>query len=400
MNQQANMFPELSTWLSCREIAGRLGIKMDRFLSAQVGGRARKLWIERNGTKPRFGETSYSHGKKTALYPPTFFRFVDEIIYQEQAVVAVSSRKWVLGGEGKKVKKIRRIDKIMDNTNASKSLCRGVLVIDMREKFGMDDFQIAHTYVKNRTGVDFIVPGSMSQPAGLAEAAHEYISNYRGYHPGPLIARLCVRPSVDKNEPVKVSEIQRIIDDTKKKLCDAQEAIAVAAKPVASEDPSVPAADTEQREQVDRAEPLTSISVPRALLNRMRRMSLDASEEEGRHVPSYEIIERMTSQPKVKDQSHFDNIREWAHVRNITIGCTVRDQFLKLTEEVGELAQAIAKDDDSSTDFVDAIGDCVVVLTILADQYGTTIERCIEHAWNEIKDRKGRVINGTWVKES
>ena len=98
--------------------------------------------------------------------------------------------------------------------------------------------------------------------------------------------------------------------------------------------------------------------------------------------------------------NHFDNIREWAHVRNITIGCTVRDQFLKLIEEVGELAQAIAKDDDSSTDFVDAIGDCVVVLTILADQHGTTIERCIEHAWNEIKDRKGRIVNGTWVKES
>lgn len=96
--------------------------------------------------------------------------------------------------------------------------------------------------------------------------------------------------------------------------------------------------------------------------------------------------------------THFDNIRAWAEARNIIGGCTSRDQFLKLTEEVGELAQAILKDDGD--EFVDAIGDCVVVLTILADQYGTTIERCIEHAWNEIKDRKGRIVNGTWVKES
>ena len=119
---------------------------------------------------------------------------------------------------------------------------------------------------------------------------------------------------------------------------------------------------------------------------------IDACASGGQGLLFDQVEQRMTN--------HFDNIREWAHVRNITIGCTVRDQFLKLIEEVGELAQAIAKDDDSSTDFVDAIGDCVVVLTILADQHGTTIERCIEHAWNEIKDRRGRVINGTWVKES
>lgn len=96
--------------------------------------------------------------------------------------------------------------------------------------------------------------------------------------------------------------------------------------------------------------------------------------------------------------THFDNIRAWAEARNIIGGCTTRDQFLKLSEEVGELAQAILKDDDA--EFVDAIGDIVVVLTILARQHGTSIERCVEAAWNEIKDRKGRIVNGTWVKES
>ena len=96
--------------------------------------------------------------------------------------------------------------------------------------------------------------------------------------------------------------------------------------------------------------------------------------------------------------TYFDNIRAWAEARNIIGGCTTRDQFLKLLEEVGELAQAILKDDGA--EFVDAIGDIVVVLTILAHQHGTSIEECVEAAWNEIKDRKGRIVNGTWVKES
>jgi hypothetical protein len=49
---------------------------------------------------------------------------------------------------------------------------------------------------------------------------------------------------------------------------------------------------------------------------------------------------------------------------------------------------------------MDGIGDAVVVLTILAAQHGVTIEECIDAAWDEIKDRKGRMIDGVFVKES
>ena len=73
-------------------------------------------------------------------------------------------------------------------------------------------------------------------------------------------------------------------------------------------------------------------------------------------------------------------------------------QFVKLIEEIGELAQGITKGRPEA--IKDGIGDAVVVLTILAAQHGVTIEDCIEMAWNEIKDRKGRMVGGVYLKES
>ena len=65
-------------------------------------------------------------------------------------------------------------------------------------------------------------------------------------------------------------------------------------------------------------------------------------------------------------------------------------------EEAGELAQAILKEDINEIE--DAIGDIVVVLTNLAHLQAMKIEDCIESAYNEIKNRKGKMQNGTFVK--
>jgi len=94
----------------------------------------------------------------------------------------------------------------------------------------------------------------------------------------------------------------------------------------------------------------------------------------------------------------FDNIRNWADKRGIYEDGDVKTQFAKLMEEVGELAQSILKEDD--VEFSDAIGDCVVVLTNLAALGGHVIEDCIDGAWRQIKNRKGKMENGTFVKES
>ena len=98
------------------------------------------------------------------------------------------------------------------------------------------------------------------------------------------------------------------------------------------------------------------------------------------------------------DQTTIELIRQWAHDRNIIEGATPQAQFVKLIEEIGELAQGIAKNRHEA--IKDGIGDAVVVLTILAAQHGLLIEDCISYAYNEIKDRKGRMVGGVYVKES
>lgn len=90
-------------------------------------------------------------------------------------------------------------------------------------------------------------------------------------------------------------------------------------------------------------------------------------------------------------------IRYWANDRNLIAEGDVTTQFLKLTEEIGELAQSIFKKQDD--EFVDALGDIVVVLTNMAAMKGVKLEHCVNSAYNVIKDRKGKMINGTFVKE-
>ena len=96
-------------------------------------------------------------------------------------------------------------------------------------------------------------------------------------------------------------------------------------------------------------------------------------------------------------KSHFDLIRQWASKRGLYKQGDPKTQALKLVEEVGETCRAILKGNQG--DIEDGIGDAVVVLTNLAHLCDTDIEHCIELAYNEIKDRKGKMDNGTFKKD-
>ena len=98
-----------------------------------------------------------------------------------------------------------------------------------------------------------------------------------------------------------------------------------------------------------------------------------------------------------KQKTQFDLIREWADERGLYENGDTKTQALKLVEEVGETCRAILKEDDD--EIVDGIGDCVVVLVNLAQLHGVMIEYCIEAAYDEIKNRKGKMANGTYVKQ-
>lgn len=94
----------------------------------------------------------------------------------------------------------------------------------------------------------------------------------------------------------------------------------------------------------------------------------------------------------------FEQIRQWAEDRNLIEGSAPEKQFLKLTEELGEVAECIAKGlpvDELKKE----IGDMMVVLTILAAQYGLDANECAAAAYDKIKDRKGRMVDGVFVKE-
>lgn len=155
------------------------------------------------------------------------------------------------------------------------------------------------------------------------------------------------------------------------------------------------------------------------------------------------------------------SIKDWAVARNLIGGSTPQKQMLKLMEEFGELAAGIAKNKPEK--IKDSIGDCAVVLVIMAHQLGfepdfsmmtkkdevvsyfnsvgvafarlgividaviifgkdkknlinshkhaceallniaselnVNFVECVDLAYNEIKDRKGRMIDGVFVKE-
>jgi len=96
--------------------------------------------------------------------------------------------------------------------------------------------------------------------------------------------------------------------------------------------------------------------------------------------------------------NRFDLIRSWANQRGLYDKGDTKTQYLKLMEEAGELGRAILKNDQD--EFVDAIGDMVVVLTNLAELGDTSIEYCTDSAYKVISKRTGKMVNGTFVKDT
>mgnify|MGYP001314948638 FL=1 len=92
-----------------------------------------------------------------------------------------------------------------------------------------------------------------------------------------------------------------------------------------------------------------------------------------------------------------NKIRFWATERGLD-EAQPEKQMLKLVEEIGELAEGLAK--GNLDEVIDSIGDSYVVLTILAMQLDLNIEDCVKVAYEEIADRKGKMVNGVFVKEA
>lgn len=91
-------------------------------------------------------------------------------------------------------------------------------------------------------------------------------------------------------------------------------------------------------------------------------------------------------------------IEDWAYDKNLLHADNVERQFLKVIEEVGELASGIAKNDRDET--IDAIGDVFVTLIILSAQLELDPVYCLNEAYQVIAKRTGKTIDGVFIKDS
>jgi len=92
------------------------------------------------------------------------------------------------------------------------------------------------------------------------------------------------------------------------------------------------------------------------------------------------------------------NVTAWAKEKGLLEKENAPKQMLKVMEEVGETASALLKNDHDK--IIDGIGDSLVTLIVLSKQLGLEPLYCLEVAWQEIKNRKGKMVDGTFVKES
>jgi NTP pyrophosphatase (non-canonical NTP hydrolase) len=96
----------------------------------------------------------------------------------------------------------------------------------------------------------------------------------------------------------------------------------------------------------------------------------------------------------------FEDLRQdtllWGNKRDLLHSSNASKQFMKLIEEVGELSRAILKDDNDK--IVDGIGDSLVCIIILAEQLGYNPVKCLNSAYEEIKNREGETVDGVFIK--
>lgn len=93
------------------------------------------------------------------------------------------------------------------------------------------------------------------------------------------------------------------------------------------------------------------------------------------------------------------DVVRWGEARGIIQNSTSAAQVKKTQEEVQELVDAIAANDKAG--IIDAIGDVMVTLTMIAAIEDIPLVACYQAAYDQIKNRKGYLdANGLWIKET
>ena len=91
-----------------------------------------------------------------------------------------------------------------------------------------------------------------------------------------------------------------------------------------------------------------------------------------------------------------NKVRKWGREKNIN---NVYSQFGKIVEELGETISEVNHGGENTEALMDGLGDTLVTLIIFADILGFDIEDCLKVAWEAIKNREGKTVNGMFIKK-
>lgn len=93
----------------------------------------------------------------------------------------------------------------------------------------------------------------------------------------------------------------------------------------------------------------------------------------------------------------FQLVADWAAHKGILGTATPKDQFVKMVEEVGEVAECLAKGNREAIKL--EIGDVMVTAILMAELHGYSGEECLAAAYNKIVKRQGKMVEGVFVKD-
>ena len=110
------------------------------------------------------------------------------------------------------------------------------------------------------------------------------------------------------------------------------------------------------------------------------------------------LVQHINKTQSMTFEELHEAIIQWAENRNMISPKNTSRQYMKVSEELGEIAEGINKNDKEKIE--DSLGDILVTLIILAQDLNFDLLDCLNSAYNVIKDRKGKTINGVFVKES
>lgn len=110
------------------------------------------------------------------------------------------------------------------------------------------------------------------------------------------------------------------------------------------------------------------------------------------------LVQHINKTQAMTFEELHEAIIQWAEDRNMISPKNTSRQYMKVSEELGEIAEGINKNNREQVE--DSLGDILVTLIILAQDLNFDLLDCLNSAYNVIKDRKGKTINGVFVKET